>query len=572
MARASGKTSRNLRMVPLGEPGPRFRPDQDYFSVSLVAIHLPGSFLNMTRFAPVVWSSVRYFSHDGEKTLVGMYPRTEAQSPDFARKDRIEVQNLQLTPRIVAREELTVGFTLGQMKEKDYLGGALKFVTELANSPAAAFISQIAPAIGMVKGTVQTAERVLESFRQLSDQDKLQALGGYNSTLRAPLGSGLVAFVDDREDVKALRFDEAQGVLLNGGNPVKTPHAVLRLVCDPGRPDWMMLPDLNQAWGKIREAALAGGDVRQALEYFRITAVTSPDLTRFDADRLAEAAQQKFAPVLSGEESAVFDDPGDMAESLTFFLNAGSGAESATLTTGGARAAAAAVTPALFDRCLEIVLEHEGGFVDHPNDPGGATNRGVTQQTYDAYRKKKGLPKRTVKELEDTECGEIYFQGFWRPAKCMELPNDALALLTFDSAVNHGPRQALKLLQQAAGMPDGQCDGLWGANTRTRVITAAANAQALAEAFLLKRERLYRRIVEANPRLGAFLRGWMNRIVSLRETVQPMLAGAPPAGDTEGALYSMDGARTPLATADPDFTDWTPDVIGTASDPVLVEP
>jgi lysozyme family protein len=421
----------------------------------------------------------------------------------------------------------------------------------LASSPAAAFISQIAPAAAMARTVVQAADKLAHALGELLDTDKLQALGRYAGTLRAPVASGLVAFTDSREEVGGLSFDAASNQLVNASGPLKSAYAVLRLQCEATRPDWMLLPDLNQAWTRIRDAALNGGDIVGAIDFFRVSALTSPDLTRIDAKRLVEAAQQKFAPVLSGAESAD-GDPGDMAESLSFFLE---GAENFTLPAA-ARTAATMAMPAAFNRALEMVLAHEGGFVDHPADPGGATNKGITQGTYDAYRKRKGIPKRSVKELTRDEIKDIYFNGYWRPAMCPEMPNEALATLMFDAAVNHGPGQAIKFLQQASAVPSAQCDGKWGPKTRARVIAAAANISSLVDECLLQRERFYRLIVERKPQLGAFLRGWMNRIVSLRAYVKPLLIRAPAGGDTESALFEQSPDREVLRAAPPDFSLW----------------
>jgi lysozyme family protein len=547
MSRGTGA----FRMVPLGERGPNFRPEHDYFSVALVAIHLPGKGFGTQKFAPVVWSSIKHIALEGEKTLVGVFPPANADQPDFARKDRIQVIDLQLTPRIIAREELTFDFTLGMVKEKDYLAGALKLAGELASSPAASFVSQIAPAAAVAKTIVHAADRVLQVIGELLDTDKLKSLGRYAGTLRTPLASGLIAFTDSHEEVSGLNFDVATNQLVNSGGPLKAAYVVLRLQCETTRPDWMLLPDLNQAWVRIRDAALNGGDIVGAIEYFRLTALTSPDLTRVDAKRLVEAAQQKFAPVLAGAESAD-GDPGDMAESLSFFLE---DAENFTLPAA-ARTATTMAMPVAFNRALEMVLAHEGGFVDHPADPGGATNRGVTQATYDAYRKRKGIPKRSVKDITVEELKEIYFNGYWRPAMCPEMPNEALATLMFDAAVNHGPAQAIKFLQQASAVPAAQCDGKWGPVTRTRVIAAAANISTLIDECLLQRERFYRLIVERRPQLGAFLRGWMNRIVSLRAYVKPLLIRAPAGVDSESALFGESPDREVLRAAPPDFSLW----------------
>jgi lysozyme family protein len=567
MARGPASSATAFRMIPLGERGPQFRPEQTYFSVSLVSVHMPGQLLNTSKFAPVVWASIKHFAFDGEKSLIGLFPTADAARPEFGRNDRVEVMDLQLTPRIVAREEITVDFTLGAIKEKDYLAGALTLVSELASTPAAAFLSQFAPAVGAaVQSGVQIADKVTQNLNGLLDNDKLKALGKFVGTLRAPMQSGLVAFTETRAGDKDIRFDAGRNMLMSGGSPLKSAYVVLRLQCEETRPDWMTLPDLNQAWTRIREAALSGADIPDAIKLFRVTAITSPDLTRADADRLVAAAEQKFAPVMAGAESGA-GDPGEMAESLQFFLDAQApeaGAESMILSPLGA-AVTAAVAPAKFQRALDLVLEHEGGFVDHPADPGGATNKGVTQKTYDDYRKRKGLKTRTVKELEPAEISEIYFNGYWRPAMCQEMPNEAMAMLMFDAAVNHGPKQAIKLLQQAAGMPDLSCDGKWGPATRARVTMAAANAPALVEACLVKRESFYRRLVEINPKLGAFIRGWMNRITSLREHLQPLLAKAQGGGaGAESAVFRNDGWRAPLAAAPPDFSAWDPAAPGPA--------
>lgn len=561
MAGRSGKAT-GFRMAPVGEPGPVFQPGQDYFSVSLVAVHLPGKLLNSAKFAPVIWASLKHAAWDGERTLVGMFPASQSDRPTFARNDRVEIMDLQLTPRVISQEEMSVDFTLGAVKEKDFIGGALAVAGELAASPAASFFSQLAPAVAAATGAIQTADAVKKQLDALLDQDRLQALGQIVTTLRSPLKSGLYAFTDSEEKAKDIRFDSASNTLVGPKGSLKSAYVVVRLQREDSRPDWNRLPDLNQAWLRIREAALSGGDIAAAIKSFRVTALTSPDLTKADAVKVVEAAEAKFAPVLDGSESAMVDDPGGMDEALTFFMetsrSSACGAESAFIGGAGLQAAATLIGSGAFSRALGIVLESEGGFVDHPKDPGGATNMGVTQRIYDDYRKRQGVPKRSVKDLEQRELEEIYFEGFWRPAMCQELPNEALAVLAFDSAVNHGPQTAIKLLQQAAGVPDAKCDGRWGADTRARVISAAADAAALADAFLTRRERYYRRLVELNPRLGAFLKGWLSRVAHLRGRVGELLSKAPRGRQSDFGLIAADPVRIPLVAANPDFTGWTP--------------
>ncbi len=66
---------------------------------------------------------------------------------------------------------------------------------------------------------------------------------------------------------------------------------------------------------------------------------------------------------------------------------------------------------------LDKLLVHEGGYVNHPSDPGGPTNKGVTQRVYDSYRKGKGQRPRTVKSITMDEVYEIYDRQYWDAVK-----------------------------------------------------------------------------------------------------------------------------------------------------------
>jgi lysozyme family protein len=97
---------------------------------------------------------------------------------------------------------------------------------------------------------------------------------------------------------------------------------------------------------------------------------------------------------------------------------------------------------------LEFTLKYEGGKSNDPQDPGGRTNQGVTQRTYDAFRKAFG--KRDVYDMSDAERNEIYRRGFWNT-----VGGDGLRsgedLCVFDFAVNSGPARALTFWKQAGG-------------------------------------------------------------------------------------------------------------------------
>ena len=100
-----------------------------------------------------------------------------------------------------------------------------------------------------------------------------------------------------------------------------------------------------------------------------------------------------------------------------------------------------------FARALELVLAHEGGWSDHPKDPGGATNLGVTQRVYDAWRRNEGLGSRSVRDISLHEAGRIYRMQYWDRARCDDLP-PGVDYATFDYCVNSGVSRAVRALQR----------------------------------------------------------------------------------------------------------------------------
>jgi lysozyme family protein len=174
-----------------------------------------------------------------------------------------------------------------------------------------------------------------------------------------------------------------------------------------------------------------------------------------------------------------------------------------------------------FLRCLKFVLKWEGGLTDDPDDPGGRTYRGVTQSRYNEYRKAKKLPPQDVAKMTEQEMREIYWTYYWLPVRGDEFDYQ-LALAVFDTGVNMGPVTAIKLLQRAVNdlLPREkwvEVDGKIGPQT----ITAAKSLHAKTLALKLcdRREERYRAIVRANPKLGKFLRGWLNRVNDLRREI-----------------------------------------------------
>jgi lysozyme family protein len=104
----------------------------------------------------------------------------------------------------------------------------------------------------------------------------------------------------------------------------------------------------------------------------------------------------------------------------------------------------------MLQRALTAVLKWEGGYVNHPSDPGGATNMGITQKTLEGWR---GAPvtAEDVKALIHEEAEAIYEARYWSACRC-DAFRWPVALMVFDAAVNHGPGRAARLLQEALGV------------------------------------------------------------------------------------------------------------------------
>jgi len=169
-----------------------------------------------------------------------------------------------------------------------------------------------------------------------------------------------------------------------------------------------------------------------------------------------------------------------------------------------------------FERALPFILRMEGGYVDDPDDLGGATNKGITQKTYSSWRN----DDKPVKEITDTEVATIYEAEYWEAGRCDAL-SWPVSLAHLDGMVQHRPKDASRMLQSAINRlgSDLTVDGAIGPKT-----LAAANqcdAQALVEELLWQRIAYYRELAnhshevrrEANRK---FLPIWIRRMEHLR--------------------------------------------------------
>lgn len=154
-----------------------------------------------------------------------------------------------------------------------------------------------------------------------------------------------------------------------------------------------------------------------------------------------------------------------------------------------------------FDACFDLMIKHEGGYVNNPADPGGMTNLGVTKRVWEAYIGKivseaemRGLTKDKVKPL--------YRKNYWDKICGDDLP-DGVDYAVFDFAVNSGPSRAAKTLQKAVGVAQ---DGSIGPKTLAKV--SDANPRELVQDICEQRMNF----LQALPTWTVFGKGWKRRV------------------------------------------------------------
>jgi len=164
------------------------------------------------------------------------------------------------------------------------------------------------------------------------------------------------------------------------------------------------------------------------------------------------------------------------------------------------------------DEALEYLLEHEGGWSNHKADRGGATMYGVTQATYNAYRKQKGKPSQTVRNITKDEVRDLYVTMYWKAAGCDKLPWP-ISYLTFDAAVNSGPKRAVGWTQSGLRLKP---DGVVGPNTiaAAQKVVQEGDGKALLS-IVDRRVEFLARLVQSKPSQAAFLLGWWRRTMQV---------------------------------------------------------
>ena len=153
-----------------------------------------------------------------------------------------------------------------------------------------------------------------------------------------------------------------------------------------------------------------------------------------------------------------------------------------------------------YARCLDVLLEFEGGFSNDPDDPGGPTNKGVTLATYSLYLGRQA----TVQELKDIPDSHVraIYQKYWDDVAGDKLPA-GLDMMAFDAAVNCGPGRSVKWLQTASGAT---VDGILGPRS-LQLIAAATTIYLIDDVFALRRA-----YYASLPTFDRFGKGWMARL------------------------------------------------------------
>lgn len=165
-----------------------------------------------------------------------------------------------------------------------------------------------------------------------------------------------------------------------------------------------------------------------------------------------------------------------------------------------------------FDQTTSWLLVHEGGYVNHPDDPGGATNRGVIQRTYDAYRRRKGLPAQSVRNITTSEVMEIYRSQYWNTIMGDELPA-GLDYALYDFSVNSGPSRAVRFLQELLHVTP---DGVIG-NMTLAAIRGHNNIEQLIQDLCVKRWNWMKTL----KTFKTFGKGWTRRVMGDVVGAQP---------------------------------------------------
>tara|TARA_Y100001937_G_scaffold75498_1_gene102548 strand:- start:179 stop:691 length:513 start_codon:yes stop_codon:yes gene_type:complete len=166
-----------------------------------------------------------------------------------------------------------------------------------------------------------------------------------------------------------------------------------------------------------------------------------------------------------------------------------------------------------FTEALEIILHHEGGYVNHPKDPGGETNLGVTKRVYEDFGGEKEM-----KDLTKADVEPIYKKNYWDRVKGDDLP-EGLDLCIFDFAVNAGPGRAAKFIQRLVNTT---VDGGIGPNTLGKIKEYVEHygIEQTISSYALMRQNYY----ESLSTFDTFGKGWTRRVSEVTEKAKEWIS------------------------------------------------
>ena len=167
-----------------------------------------------------------------------------------------------------------------------------------------------------------------------------------------------------------------------------------------------------------------------------------------------------------------------------------------------------------WQKSFELMLKSEGGFVNHPSDPGGMTNLGVTKATWENWVGRES-DEAEMRGLTPEKVEPLYKKKYWDAVRGDEIENGGVAYLLFDFAVNAGVGRSIKTLQTAVGVtPDG------GFGPMTMAAVQAVDPNELIERFSQAKEDFYRSLTT----FATFGKGWLNRVADVKVKASAMLA------------------------------------------------
>jgi lysozyme family protein len=170
-----------------------------------------------------------------------------------------------------------------------------------------------------------------------------------------------------------------------------------------------------------------------------------------------------------------------------------------------------------FDQCMSYVFSAEGGYVDNPRDPGGATNMGITLDTLTAWRHEQ-VSKADVQNLSRDEATAIYHANYWNVLRCGSLPS-GIDVMVFDAGVNCGNAHSARTLQTIVACA---ADGVIGPATLQAVNNAVGASGILS--ILTQFSRAQSSYYHSLSTFDTFGAGWLKRVASTLSLAQQLAA------------------------------------------------